>query len=123
MDTLEGCSLNGRDMHMWFDALRHPELISPWTPPLSALAFDGQAAPGKFSWLGPRSCRCVQAWLAIMGPHAPELQHSLIVSCLLVNSTDEVMRAIESDSGTNAAHMHDDGTPGTWNYSHWDELW
>lgn len=100
VDALAGCDLYGKDLNLFF----HPHLRNgggqnPWVPKPDQISFEEEPPEDRFSWVGPRSCRCMQAWLQQVGPHAPELKHGIEFPCLLVNSTARVIRNIEYGRG------------------------
>jgi hypothetical protein len=108
LDTFEGCDYNGADLslHPLSSAPDTFKVHDPWSPALHVLSTSTSSTSSPFSWTGPRSCRCMTAWLAALGPHAPELRSGLQLACTLVNSTADLLADLQHRNGAHRRCLH-----------------
>lgn len=100
VDEIADCDLAGLDMHM---------LLSRWQGGLedeNLWAATG-ASNNKTLWLGPRSCKCVQAWMNAIGPQAPH-NDAIKISCMAspTQSMAEVREVVNSGKGKSVSSRH-----------------
>jgi hypothetical protein len=54
---------------------------------------------GRALWIGPRSCKCVQAWMRYIGPQAPG-NYAIHIACMVTSqSMAEVREALNTGQG------------------------